>query len=48
MALQLRQLGLSKAFALAGGFEAWREAGLPLEVLATGSARPNRDAHQPM
>jgi rhodanese-related sulfurtransferase len=48
VALQLRQLGFSKAFALTGGFDAWKDAGLPLEALATGGARPNGDAHQPM
>jgi len=48
VALQLRQLGFSKAFALAGGFDAWRDGGLPLEALATSKARPNTDAHQPM
>ena len=48
MALQLRQLGLPKAFALDGGFDAWKDAGLPLEALATRKARPNSDAHQPM
>lgn len=48
MALQLRQLGLPKAFALDGGFDAWKDAGLPLEALATRGARLSRDAHQPM
>ena len=48
MALQLRQLGFSNSFALTGGFDAWKDAGLPLEALATRNARPNSDAHQPM
>ncbi len=31
VAVLLGRLGFASAFALAGGFEAWREAGLPVE-----------------
>jgi rhodanese-related sulfurtransferase len=48
VALQLRRLGFSRAFALTGGFDAWKSAGLPLEALAAGEVLPNRDAHQPL
>ncbi|HEX7623148.1 MAG TPA: hypothetical protein VF400_06215 [Anaeromyxobacteraceae bacterium] len=48
MALQLRQLGFSRAYALTGGFDAWKSAGLPLEALTAGDALPGSDAHQPM
>jgi rhodanese-related sulfurtransferase len=40
--LTLRQAGYDKAFALLGGFDAWRDAGLPLEPLGGGPA------HAPM
>jgi 3-mercaptopyruvate sulfurtransferase SseA len=48
VALQLRQLGFPKAFALDGGFDAWKDADLPLEALTSRGARPKSDAHQPM
>ncbi len=48
MALQLRQLGFSRAFALAGGFDAWKNAALPLEPLTAQDVRPSGDAHQPL
>ncbi len=31
MAQRLRELGFENSFALLGGFDAWREAGYPLE-----------------
>ena len=31
MALKLRELAYSETYALVGGFDAWVEAGLPLE-----------------
>lgn len=39
MALELRRLGISRVRPLAGGFEAWRSAGFPVEPLAAPSAR---------
>jgi len=48
VALQLRQLGFSRAFALKGGFDAWKNAALPLEPLAADDVRPSGDAHQPL
>ena len=32
MALTLRDRGLAKSFALEGGFDAWQQAGYPLEA----------------
>lgn len=48
MALQLRRHGFPEAYALRGGFEAWRAAGLPLEPLRAGEAHETGAAHQPL
>jgi rhodanese-related sulfurtransferase len=48
VALRLRELGFRSAFALAGGFAAWQEAGLPLEALVRGDPHRNAELHQPM
>jgi rhodanese-related sulfurtransferase len=49
VALQLRRVGFGDAFALAGGFDAWRNAGLPLDpVRSTAEAREAGIQHQPM
>ena len=32
MALTLRDQGISRAFALQGGYDAWKAAGFPLET----------------
>ncbi len=48
MALRLRELGFGNAFALTGGFEAWEEAGLPVEALRRGDPAENAVLHQPM
>lgn len=48
VALKLRQLGAPRAFALTGGFDAWRGAGLPIEPLRRPEAEKNTSAHQIM
>jgi rhodanese-related sulfurtransferase len=48
VALKLRELGFASAFALAGGFGAWQEAGLPVEPLHRGDPAQNAASHQPM
>ncbi len=48
MALRLRELGFRSAFALTGGFEAWEDAGLPVEPLRRGDPAENAVLHQPM
>ena len=48
MALRLRELGFRSAFALTGGFDAWQEAGLPLEAVRRGDPGQNAVLHQPM
>jgi rhodanese-related sulfurtransferase len=48
VALQLRRNGLPNAYALQGGFDAWRQAGLPLEPLRASEARETGSQHQPM
>ncbi len=47
MALQLRDIGF-RAFALTGGFDAWKAEGLPLEPLRRGDPAENAVLHQPM
>jgi rhodanese-related sulfurtransferase len=47
VALQLRELGF-RAFALTGGFDAWKSAGLPVEPLRRGDPAENATLHQPM
>ncbi|MGA9772772.1 MAG: hypothetical protein WBV94_27330 [Blastocatellia bacterium] len=37
MAQELRQAGWKKARALTGGWAAWKDAGLPVEPLATAA-----------
>jgi 3-mercaptopyruvate sulfurtransferase SseA len=46
VALRLRQLGVPRAFALTGGFDAWRGAGLPVEPLRRPETEPNTSDHQ--
>jgi len=36
VALRLRRVGIVRVRPLAGGFEAWRAAGLPVESVAAG------------
>ena len=48
MALRLRELGFRNAFALRGGFDAWQEAGFPLEAVRRGDPGQNAVLHQPM
>ena len=48
MALQLRRTGFDQAYALTGGFDAWREAGLPLEPLRSAEAHEAGTQHQPL
>lgn len=48
MALQLRRNGFAEAYALQGGFDAWRAAQLPLEPLRASEARETGAQHQPM
>jgi rhodanese-related sulfurtransferase len=38
VALLLRKQGISRIRPLAGGFQAWRERGLPVEPVATDAA----------
>jgi rhodanese-related sulfurtransferase len=38
VALQLKKAGLDRVRPLAGGFEAWRDAGLPVEKVAVEEA----------
>ncbi|HTP26115.1 MAG TPA: rhodanese-like domain-containing protein [Anaeromyxobacteraceae bacterium] len=46
VAIRLRQLGYSSAFALAGGLEAWQNAHYPLEPLHRTDAAQNTADHQ--
>ncbi len=48
MALQLRGQGFTQAYALTGGFDAWRRARLPLEPLRATEAHETGKQHQPM
>jgi rhodanese-related sulfurtransferase len=48
VALQLRRLGFGQAYALTGGFDAWRDSGLPLEPLRAAEAHEAGTQHQPM
>ncbi len=48
MALQLRRNGVQQAYALQGGFDAWRQANLPLEPLRASEAHETGSQHQPM
>ena len=49
MALRLRELGFEEAYALTGGFDAWKEAGHPVEPLRRPDApAENAVAHQPL
>jgi rhodanese-related sulfurtransferase len=48
VALQLRRDGFKEAYALSGGFDAWREAHLPLEPLRATEARETGAQHQPL
>lgn len=48
MALRLLELGFRNAFALEGGFDAWEDAGLPVEPMVRGDPRQNAEQHQPM
>jgi rhodanese-related sulfurtransferase len=48
VALRLRELGFATAFALAGGFGAWKEAGGETEPLARSDPAANAASHQPM
>ncbi|GEJ57184.1 rhodanese-like domain-containing protein [Anaeromyxobacter diazotrophicus] len=48
MALQLRRQGFQQAYALTGGFDAWRQAHLPLEPLRAAEAHETGNQHQPM
>jgi rhodanese-related sulfurtransferase len=47
VALQLQRIGFEHAAALTGGFDAWRQAGMPLEPLRAAEAAATGDAHQP-
>jgi rhodanese-related sulfurtransferase len=40
VALLLRRRGIARVRPLAGGFEAWRGAGLPLQALPPSGAPP--------
>ncbi len=41
MARELVDRGIGEAYALRGGFDAWKEAGLPVEAKdVAGAARP--------
>lgn len=44
----LHRLGLRRATDLAGGFQAWRAAGLPVSARAVGTAAPGVPGWQPM
>lgn len=48
MALQLRRQGFQQAYALTGGFDAWRDAQLPVEPLRATEAHETGNQHQPM
>jgi rhodanese-related sulfurtransferase len=40
VALRLRELGFDESYALAGGFDAWRAAGYPIERKEAGEQPP--------
>jgi rhodanese-related sulfurtransferase len=46
-AATLRQLGLPRATDLAGGFQAWRAAGLPVEIARARAAGRSARGHAP-
>ncbi|BDG06895.1 rhodanese-like domain-containing protein [Anaeromyxobacter paludicola] len=37
MALRLRELGWEDAYALKGGYDAWKQAGMPVEPRGAGA-----------
>ncbi len=47
MALRLREIGVRDAFALEGGFDAWRAGGHPVEPMRSATEQ-NAVDHQPM
>lgn len=48
MALRLRELGHTNAFALTGGLDAWEAGGFPVQPLVRGDPHQNARQHQPM
>ena len=48
MALRMREMGFSHAFALAGGLDAWKHARYPVQPLGREKAAANTENHQPM